>query len=211
MKMLIILQRHYKDVSPGFLNQKQYGGLNKFVGGGEPCPQGFQEDPVTGDCVVITERTQDIQEVSTNQYSPYISKYEESNPRDAYVYQKKADYLNKYKGLNKQAGLSQDNFNTDVEGNFNSNWEYDRNSEVIKQFAKDHGINPKNHVELVEKMADKGSVSRDMIANSKYGSKLQPSLWARSLAGAQELGNFVVKQLPGEQGDVFNKQTARFN
>ena len=46
-----------------------------------------------------------------------------------------------------------------------------------------------------------------MAANSKYGSKLQPSLWARSLAGAQELGNFVVKQLPGEQGDVFNYQT----
>ena len=54
-------------------------------GGESGCPQGFQEDPVTGDCVVITERTQDIQEVSTNQYSPYISKYEESNPRDAYV------------------------------------------------------------------------------------------------------------------------------
>jgi hypothetical protein len=189
----------------GLMHAKN-GGLNKFVGGGQPCPEGFQEDPVTGDCVVITERTQDIQEVSINQYSPYISKYEESNPRDAYVYQKKADYLNKYKGLNKQAGLSQDNFNTDVEGNFNSNWEYDKNSEVIKQFAKDHGINPKNHVELVEKMADKGNVSYDMIANSKYGSKLQPSLWARSLAGAQELGNFVVKQLPGEQGDVFNKQ-----
>jgi D-alanyl-D-alanine dipeptidase len=185
--------------------------LDTYDDGGEPCPQGFDRDPVTGECVSTmgqTERVQRIQEVSTNQYSPYISKYEESNPRDAYVYQKKADYLRKNKGLNKMAGLSQDNFNTDVEGNYNKNWEYDRNSEVIKQFAKDHGINPKNHVELVEKMADKGNVSYDMIANSKYGSKLQPSLWARSLAGAQELGNFVVKQLPGEQGDVFNKQTA---
>ena len=32
---------NYKDVSPGFLNEKQYGGLNKFVGGGEPCPEGY--------------------------------------------------------------------------------------------------------------------------------------------------------------------------
>ena len=31
---------NYKDVSPGFLNQKQYGGLHKFVEGGEPCPKG---------------------------------------------------------------------------------------------------------------------------------------------------------------------------
>ena len=192
------------------LNKKQFGGLNEFAGGGQPCPEGFQEDPVTGECVSPmgqTERVQRIEEVPTNQYSKYIAAYEEANPRDAYVYQKKADYLKKYKGLNRQAGLSQDNFNTDVEGNFNSNWEYNRNSEVIKQFAKDNGINPKNHVELVEKLADKGAVSYDMIANSKYGSKLQPSLWARSLAGAQELGNFIVKQLPGEQGDVLNIQT----
>ena len=186
----------------------------KFIDGGQPCPQGFQEDPVTGECVSImgqTERVQRIQEVPTNQYSKYISAYEEANPRGMYVYQKKADYLRKYKGLNRSAGVTQDNFNTDVEGNFNRNWEYDRNSEVIKQFAKDHGINPKNHVELVEKIADKGDVSYDMIANSKYGSKLQPSLWARSLAGGQELGNFLVKSsLPGlltSRGkDVFNKE-----
>ena len=194
----------------GSISQTKYSGLHRFIGGGQPCPQGFQEDPVTGECVSImgqTERVQRIEEVPTNQYSRYIANYEEANPRDAYVYQKKADYLKKYKGLNRQAGLSQDNFNTDVEGNFNRNWEYDRNTAVIEQYAKDHGINPKNHVELVEKLADKGAVSYDMIANSKYGSKLQPSLWARSLAGGQELANFIVKQLPGEQGDVFNIQT----
>ena len=197
--------RFFEGTGKGF---KYGGGLNKFLDGGEPCPEGFERDLITGECIVLPERTQDVQEVRTNQYSPYVAAYEQANPRDAYVYQKKADYLNKYKGLNRQAGLSQDNFNTDVEGNFNKNWEYDKNSEVIKQFAKDNNINPKNHVELVEKMADKGNVSREMIANSKYGSKLQPSLWARSLAGAQELGNAIVKLLPGEQGDVFNKQTA---
>ena len=205
------------DLSPEEIKQYTEGGyviedisvpsLSHMDNGGEPCPQGFQEDPVTGDCVVITERTQDIQEVPINQYSKYITEYEEANPRDAYVYQKKAEYLNKHKGLNRMAGLSQDNFPEKVESNYNKNWEYDKNSAVIEKFAKEHGINPNNHAELVEKLADKGAVSYDMIANSKYGSKLQPSLWARSLAGAQELGNFVVKQLPGEQGDVFNYQT----
>ena len=200
------------DLTREQINEYKKGGwiveeLDNYAEGGEPCPQGFQEDPVTGDCVVITERTQDIQEVPINQYSKYITEYEEANPRDAYVYQKKAEYLNKHKGLNRMAGLSQDNFPEKVESNYNKNWEYDKNSAVIEKFAKEHGINPNNHAELVEKLADKGAVSYDMAANSKYGSKLQPSLWARSLAGAQELGNFVVKQLPGEQGDVFNYQT----
>ena len=31
---------NYKDVSPSFLNEKQYGGLNKFVDGGKVCPKG---------------------------------------------------------------------------------------------------------------------------------------------------------------------------
>lgn len=31
---------NYKDVSPGFLNEKQYGGINKFVSGGKPCLKG---------------------------------------------------------------------------------------------------------------------------------------------------------------------------
>jgi hypothetical protein len=152
------------------------------------------------------ERVQRIEEVPINQYSKYITEYEEANPRDAFVYKKKADYLKKNKGLNRQYGLSQDNFPENAENNFNKNWEYNRNSFVINQFAKDHGINPKNHVEIVEKMADKGSVSYDMIANSKYGSKLQPSFWAKSLAGAQELANFMAKQA-GEKGDAFNYQT----
>ena len=188
-----------------------------YQDGGEPCEQGFERDPVTGECVSImgqTERVQRIEEVPINQYSPYIAAYEEAHPRDEFVYKKKADYLKRNKNWNRQAGLSQDNFNTDVEGNFNRNWEYDRNSAVIEQFAKDHGINPKNHVEIVEKMADKGNVSRDMIAHSKYGSKLQPTMWARSLAGAQELANFLVKAstsyIPGvldkEAPDVFNKE-----
>jgi hypothetical protein len=32
------------------LDKKQYGGLNKFVGGGMPCPKGFELDESTGIC-----------------------------------------------------------------------------------------------------------------------------------------------------------------
>jgi hypothetical protein len=207
------------DLSPEEIEEYRKGGyviedisvpsLNHMDDGGEPCPQGFQRDPVTGECVspmALTERVQDIRQVNTNQYSPYTTAYEEAHPRDAYVYQKKAEYLNKHKGLNRLAGLSQDNFPEKVESNYNKNWEYDKNSAVIEKFAKDNGINPNNHAELVEKLADKGAVSYDMAANSKYGSKLKPSLWAKTAAGAQELGNFLIKAtgVPALLGD-YNK------
>ena len=40
---------NYKDVSPGFINEKQYGGLNKFVEGGNPCSYGYIF--VNGECI----------------------------------------------------------------------------------------------------------------------------------------------------------------
>jgi len=48
---------NYKDVSPGFLNQKQYGGLHKFVSGGDPgditCPKGYEYNYQTKYCELI--------------------------------------------------------------------------------------------------------------------------------------------------------------
>ena len=43
---------HYKDVSPGFLNQKQYGGLHKFLGGGgnPTCEKPYVWNPETNRC-----------------------------------------------------------------------------------------------------------------------------------------------------------------
>ena len=43
---------NYKNVSPGFLNEKQYGGLHKFVEGGQPpCDPDETVDPQTGLCI----------------------------------------------------------------------------------------------------------------------------------------------------------------
>jgi hypothetical protein len=125
------------------------------------------------------------------------------HPVQREVEQKKAEYLNKHKGLNKTFGVNADNFPQNVLNNIYKTIDRERNNYVITQYAKDKGFNPNKHVDLVENIAERGQVSYDMAQNSKYGSKLAPSLWARSAAGLQELGNAIVKQLPGEQGDVF--------
>ena len=39
---------HYKDVSPGFINQKQYGGESG-------CPMFYKRDPISGECIPFTE------------------------------------------------------------------------------------------------------------------------------------------------------------
>jgi hypothetical protein len=63
-----------------------------YAEGGEPCPQGFQEDPVTGECIPIREKVEDIQEMPSSilQKPPY---YQESfvNP---------AAYVSGYRGGN---------------------------------------------------------------------------------------------------------------
>ena len=176
------------------------GGLNKFVGGGPTdCGQGMVWSDELQDCV----REQAIHSVTINQYTPYINAWNEMHPEQREVEQKKAEFLRKAKGLNKTFGVNADNFPQNVLDNIYKTIDRERNNYVITQYAKDKGFNPNKHVDLVENIAEKGRFGYDMAQNSKYGSKLAPSLWARSLAGAQELGNFVVKQLPGEQGDVF--------
>ena len=182
------------------LEIRKYGGLHKFAGGGPTdCGEGMVWSDELQDCV----REQAIHSVTINQYTPYINAWEEMHPVQREVEQKKAEYLRKAKGLNKTFGVNADNFPQNVLDNIYKTIDRERNNYVITQYAKDKGFNPNKHVDLVENIAEKGRFGYDMAQNSKYGSKLAPSLWARSLAGAQELGNFVVKQLPGEQGDVF--------
>jgi hypothetical protein len=188
---------NYKDVSPGFLNQKQQGGESG-------CPNNMIWDEATQSCVSANETT--TEEVGFDPIDMWAEDYEQKNPRGSYVYDKKQEYLKKTnRGLSKLAGITLDNFPKEVEDQINEKYNYNMNGYITDRMAKVKKFNPNKHDEWVDELGDR---SKEVVANSKYGSKLQPSLWARSLAGAQELGNFVVKQLPGTQGDVFNKQTA---
>jgi len=92
-----------------------------------------------------------------------------------------------------------ENFPEDVLQNFMSEYDYKTNNYAVNKLGKKEGWNPKRRGEWVDELTPG---EKEAVAESKYGSKLQPSYWSRSLAGVQELGNEVIKLLPGEQGDV---------
>jgi len=185
--------------NPTMIEKQNGGALNKFLGGGPTdCGEGTVWSDELQDCV----REQAVHSVTINQYTPYINAWNEMHPREREITQKKAEYLAKHKNLNRRAGVNQDNFPEKVLRNIINKVDYERNNYVIDQYAKARGFNPNKHVDLVENIAEKGRGSYDMAQNSKYGSKLAPSLWSRTLSGVQELGNAAIKLLPGTQGDV---------
>lgn len=135
----------------------------------------------------------------------YMREYERKTPMDQFVNQKKKAYLRLHPGLNKSAGITMENFPTDVLQNFIDEYEYNKNSYVTKKYGKEAGFNPTRRGEWVDEISP--TFKDRFVANSKYESKLKPSLYSRGLAGGQEMANFLIKQLPGKQGDVLQYQT----
>jgi hypothetical protein len=130
----------------------------------------------------------------------YMREYEKNNPKDAFIEQKKKSYLRLHPGLNKAAGVTMDRFPSDVLQNFVKEYDYKKNSYVTKKYGKETGFNPNKRGEWVD---DLNPTFKDkFVSNSRYENKLEPSYLSRGLAGAQELGNFLIKALPGTQGDV---------
>ena len=127
------------------------------------------------------------------------AEFREKNPMDIFLDEKKRQFLKKNKGLNKAAGNNMEKFPEDVLQNFIKEYEYKTNTYAVNKLGKKEGWNPKRRGEWVDELTPG---EKEAVAESKYGSKLQPSYWSRSLAGLQELGNEAIKLLPGEQGDV---------
>jgi hypothetical protein len=127
------------------------------------------------------------------------AEFREKNPMDTFLDEKKRQYLKKNKALNKAAGVTMENFPEDVLQNFMNEYDYKTNNYAVNKLGKKEGWNPKRRGEWVDELTPG---EKEAVAESKYGSKLQPSYWSRSLAGLQELGNEAIKLLPGEQGDV---------
>lgn len=130
----------------------------------------------------------------------YMREYEKNNPKDAFIEQKKKSYLRLHPGLNKAAGVTMDRFPSDVLQNFVKEYDYKKNSYVTKKYGKETGFNPNKRGEWVDELNP--TFKDKFVSNSRYENKLEPSYLSRGLAGAQELGNFLIKALPGTQGDV---------
>jgi hypothetical protein len=167
--------------------------LSYMQEGGEPCPEGQMWDEATQSCVSANETT--TEEVGFDPIDMWAQDYEEKNPRGNYVYDKKQQYLKRHKGLNKAAGVTLDNFPKEEEDRINEKYNYNMNGYITDRMAKVKKFNPKKHDEWVDEL---GPRSKEVVANSKYGSKLQPSLWSRSLAGLATLASSFSPDLQAE-------------
>lgn len=171
--------------------------LNEFPNGGEPKRKKTKFQPGTYDPNETAGYMLDEQEVvvpaQASAWGKARNEYKRKHPEEEFIEKKKRQYVRQSnKGLNKLFGVSTENFNPDVEQNFRDEYDYNTNTAVVKKVAKQQGWNPNKRSEYVDKL---NPTQRSIVANSKYGSKLQPGYWNRSLAGLQELGNTI---LPGQ-------------
>ncbi len=111
--------------------------------------------------------------------------YQKRNPEEEFIEKKKRQYIRQSnKGLNKLFGINTENFNPDVEQNFRDEYDYLTNTAAVREVARQEGWNPNKRKEYVD---DLNETQRQIVANSKYGSKLQPNYWDRALAGVATL------------------------
>lgn len=132
----------------------------------------------------------------------FSREYEEKNSKQAFIDKKKRDFLkNTNKGLNRAYGISMENFPEQVESNFANEYDYKKNSYIMKKLSKKKSFNLNRRGEWVSDLSKK---EKDILADSKYESKLQPSIWARTNAGLRTLYD----QIKGKQYSNFgNRET----
>lgn len=138
------------------------------------------------------QETPDVNVADPTIWGKYGRKYEENVSEEDFVNRKKKQYLALHPGLTKKEGLTMDYFPANVEQNFRDAYDYNKHTAMVKGVSKEEGWNPKKRDTYVDDLNTQGT---RIISDSKYGSKLQPNTWSRSLAGLQELGNTV---LPGQ-------------
>jgi hypothetical protein len=116
-----------------------------------------------------------------------------------FIQSKMQDYIRSQGQFGKNWGLSMQNFPEHEMMNYANEFDYKENTKSAEQIAKNKGYNLKDRASYVDKLTP---TERNIIANSQYGANLQPSVWARTAGGLQELGNTL---LPGQPFD-FNVQ-----
>jgi hypothetical protein len=177
--------------------------LNQYPDGGEPkgrrkeryVPGTYDDKETAG--YELTEQEVNVP-VKASAWGKAINAYEKNNSEENFIEKKKKQYLKKNKGLNEQFGVDMQNFPKDVEANFRKDYDYKRNTAVVKKVGRQEGWNPNKRTQYVDNLND---TQRGIVAESKYGSKLQPTYWSRTLAG---LGTLASKFSP-EVRDAMNK------
>lgn len=181
-------QQQPQYVAPVEVDDELYESVTPYVGAPEDFKKGVGN----------------IKEVGVAAKAPdwlkFSREYENKNSRQAFIDKKKRDYLNNTnKGLAKAAGLNMENFPEQVERNFANEYDYKKNSYIMKKLSKSKGFSLKRRGEWVDELT---KPERQILADSKYEGKLQPSLWARTNAGLRTLYD----QIKGKQYSPVGKR-----
>jgi hypothetical protein len=136
-------------------------------------------------------------------WAKFQKEYESSKPWEKFLYGEQEKYLRKNKGLNKAAGVSMDNFPQAERIRIKQEYDQKMNDYITRRLGKSEGFNPRRRGEWVDQLTDR---EKQIVAGSRYGSKLQPDAWSRFMSGARSIYNAgplsnvtgdITTQIPG--------------
>ena len=123
-------------------------------------------------------------------WARFQEEYQNIKPLESYIAEEKKKYLRRgNKALNKMAGVTETNFPKDVEERFRQEYNQKMNTYATRKLGKKQGFNPRRRGEWVDELSPR---EFDVVAQSKYGSKLSPNAWSRFLSGAQGAANTLM-------------------
>jgi hypothetical protein len=164
---------------PIYYTEEEYRHMSEANQRGD---EGTESNPTVTDEVTVKAQGPD--------WARYEKEYLSKQSRDQFIADKKREYIKRNKNFNRLAGVTMDNFDPRVESEFGKNFDYNKNSYITRRLGKQDHFNPKRRGEWIDELTP---TERKIVADSKYGNKLQANLWDRSLAGLQELGNAAIK------------------
>jgi len=136
----------------------------------------------------------ELEEIVVKGKSTPLSKaraeYDKKNGREAFINQKKDEYI---KGLGESNwfGIDRTNFPETVLRDINANYDYDRNTNALEKIAKQRGFDLNKRDNWIYNLTPN---EREALINSEYSSQLNPNEFSEGLSGLQQIGNTL---LPG--------------
>lgn len=142
----------------------------------------------------------------------YKREFEKTTPYKDFASERKKKYLRRTSpGLNKLAGVSEKNFPERAERRIKSAYDEKMNTYIFERMGQELGFNPSDRTTWVDTFlspnylnTEYGQKVFDIISNSKYGSKIEPSVWSKFMSGSQQFANIFLpkevelrKKIPG--------------
>lgn len=169
--------------SIGMLHKAQEGldtGVVESKTPWETAPEGFSPNVYEGKDVTV--------KAQGPEWARYQREYQNTKSWEDFLYGEQQKYLRKHKGLNKAAGVSMDNFPEAERIRIKQKYDEKMNNYVTRRLGQNFGFNPNRRGEWVDFLTDK---QKEIVAGSKYGSKLQPDVWSKFLSGLRSTANLI--------------------